>query len=98
LKTKTEVPAVESICAKRADSGVKTQRLNFFKGQNWRFCARFGGLCQAAYASQSRTESSPAALRSFCGSTGEAPPPPAASVALHLRGRGRERAERASRS
>jgi hypothetical protein len=27
----------------------------------------------------------PCALRSFCGSTGEAPPPPAASSALHLR-------------
>jgi hypothetical protein len=72
-------------------------QLDFFKGQNWRFCARFGGLCQAAYASQSRTESSPAALRSFCGSTGEAPPPPAASVALHLRGCGLESAYRASR-
>jgi hypothetical protein len=59
----------------------------------------FGGLCQAAYASQSCTESSPAALRSFLfslfaalHSTGKAPrtthhhhPPPAASSALlHL--------------
>jgi hypothetical protein len=33
-------------------------------------CVLFGG--------QSRTESSPGALRSFCGSRGEAPPPPAA--------------------
>jgi hypothetical protein len=71
---------------KHADSGVKTQRLGFLlKGQNWRFCALFGGLCQAANASQSRTESSPGDLRSFCGSKGEAPPPPAASSALHLR-------------
>jgi hypothetical protein len=38
----------------------------------------------AACASQSRTESSPGALRSFCGSRGKAPPP-AASSALHLR-------------
>jgi hypothetical protein len=65
------------LSAKRADSGVKTQRLVFFlKGQNWRFCIRFGG--------QSRTESSPGALRSFCGPRGESPPPPAASSALHL--------------
>jgi hypothetical protein len=35
---------------KRADSGVKTQRLVFcfVLGQNWRFCALFGGLCQQA--------------------------------------------------
>jgi hypothetical protein len=37
----------------------------FLIGQNWRFCALFGGLCQAAYASQSRTESSPGACALF---------------------------------
>jgi hypothetical protein len=34
------------------------------------------------YASQSHTKSSPGALRSFCGSAGEAPLPAAASSAL----------------
>jgi hypothetical protein len=35
----------ESIRAKRAGGGVKTQRLVFFfVGQNLRFCALFGGL------------------------------------------------------
>jgi hypothetical protein len=45
----------------------------FFNTKIGVFCVLFGGLYQAAYASQSRTESSPGALRSFCGSRCEAP-------------------------
>jgi hypothetical protein len=74
------------LIANRSHSGKNTApRCLFFflMGRNWRFLWPFRRLMPVN--PQSRTESNPGALRSFCGSGGEAPPNAqlVSSLALH---------------